>query len=56
MVIYNKRGIGFFVESGAKEKIFSIQRNTFINEELPLIIKKMEILGIDKSFITKFLK
>ena len=44
--IYNKRGVGFFVSPGAKEHIISIQKRQFMEEEVPAIIKKMELLGI----------
>ena len=33
-IIYNKRGIGYFVSSGAKELIFSLRRETFLKDEL----------------------
>lgn len=46
-IIYNKRGVGFFVNESAKEKILRIQREGFLRDELPLIIKKMSLLGIN---------
>ena len=55
-IIYNKRGVGFFVEPGAKKKILSMQRDIFVNEELPLILKKMEMLGISLSDLPKYVK
>ena len=33
-IIYNKRGVGYFVKTGAKEQIITIQREQFIQEEL----------------------
>ncbi|PKO95859.1 MAG: GntR family transcriptional regulator [Bacteroidetes bacterium HGW-Bacteroidetes-7] len=48
-IISNKRGVGFFVENDAKSKIVKIQRDQFLKEELPLIIKKMSLLGIQPS-------
>jgi len=44
--IYNKRGVGFFVSPGAKEQIVSIQKQQFLEDEVPAILKKMELLGI----------
>ena len=44
--IYNKRGVGFFVSPGAREKIILIQKKHFMEEVLPSILKKMELLGI----------
>lgn len=48
-IIYNKRGVGYFVSQGAKESILKIQREQFINEELPRILKRMSLLGINPS-------
>lgn len=52
-VIYNKRGIGFFVSEDAKNLILKEARERFLKEELPLIKKRMELLGLD---ITELLK
>lgn len=46
-VIYQKRGIGFFVCEDAKEKILASERRHFIEEELPAIIKRASLLGLD---------
>ena len=45
-VIYNKRGIGYFVSPDAPQKIMELQREEFIKNELPAIVKKMKLLGI----------
>lgn len=52
-VIYNKRGIGFFVSPNAKELVLKDARERFLQEELPLIRKKMELLGLNLSDIIK---
>lgn len=46
-IIYNKRGIGFFVQEGASAKIKAMKKQTFINEILPEIFRKMKMLDID---------
>ncbi len=48
-IIYNKRGIGYFISSEAKDKILESQRKEFIENELPLIKRKMELLGLKKE-------
>jgi DNA-binding transcriptional regulator YhcF (GntR family) len=48
-IIYNKRVIGYFISSEAKEKILESQRKEFIENELPLIKRKMELLGLKKE-------
>jgi len=46
-IIFNKRGIGFFVNEGASEKIKAMQKQDFIETILPELFKKMELLNID---------
>ena len=45
-IIYNKRGIGYFVTSQAREEIVSVMKTTFLKEELPKFFKKMNLLSI----------
>ena len=45
-IIYQRRGVGYFVSPDAKEKIFAEQRREFLEEELPLIRQRMKTLGI----------
>lgn len=46
-VIYNKRGIGYFVADGAPNNIKTMEKDNFIQNELPGIFKKMDLLKID---------
>jgi len=46
-IIFNKRGIGYFISPGAKEIILENNRKEFLEVELPAILKKMELLGLD---------
>lgn len=48
-IIYNKRGIGYFVSADAKDIVLQAQRKEFIERELPAIRKRMQLLGIDFS-------
>ena len=52
-IIYNKRGIGYFVAENAKELVLNEMKNEFINNELPQVIKKMKLLGIGLDEISK---
>ena len=52
-VIYNKRGTGYFVSNDAKELILAAQRREFLENELPIIRKRMDLLGIDISELCK---
>ena len=46
-VIYNKRGIGYFISQEAKDLVLESSRKEFIENELPVMIRKMELLGLD---------
>ncbi|RXF69075.1 GntR family transcriptional regulator [Arcticibacter tournemirensis] len=52
-IIYNKRGIGFFVGGSAVKKIKAEKRDHFLNEELPLFFKTMNLLNIGMDEIAK---
>lgn len=55
-IIYNKRGIGYFVSPDSKKEILKEQRLQFIQEELPGVIKKMNLLGISLEEFEKLYK
>ena len=51
-VIFNQRGIGFFVAGDAIDVIRETERRKFIDEEIPLIRNRAALLGINlKEFI-----
>ena len=52
-VIYNKRGLGYFVKPGAKEQIMTARRSEFLEEHLPELFRNMRLLGIDIHDIEK---
>src|SRR5664279_3583297 len=45
-IIFNKRGVGYFVEEKAKSKIIDYRRKQFLEQELPIIFKTMNLLGM----------
>ena len=45
-VIYNKRGLGYFVAKGAVRRITKERKRTFLTEELPELFRKMDSLKI----------
>ena len=53
-IIYNKRGIGYFISSEAKDLVLKQMKEEFINNELPQVIKKMRLLGITDEEFLKF--
>lgn len=52
-IIYNKRGIGYFVTSDAKDQILDVQRREFLEKDVPAIRKRLELLGLDASVFNK---
>lgn len=46
-LIYNQRGIGYFLAEGAHEKVLENARQEFLKKELPRIKKRIALLGID---------
>ena len=50
-IIYNRRGIGYFISPNALETVLAAQRKEFMEEELPHILRRMKLLGIDPSVL-----
>jgi DNA-binding transcriptional regulator YhcF (GntR family) len=46
-IIYNKRGIGYFVADDAAQKTKKLRRTEFIQQYLPDLFKSMDLLEID---------
>ena len=45
-IIYNKRGIGFFVSEGARNKILSLRKENFLKDEIKDFFKQIYMLDI----------
>jgi DNA-binding transcriptional regulator YhcF (GntR family) len=45
-IIFNRRGIGFFVSEGAKEHIKQLERQKFMDEELPKLKERLSHIGL----------
>ncbi len=48
-IIFQKRGIGYFISDGAKDKVKDALKKKFFAEILPGIRKTMSLLGIKPS-------
>ncbi|HMA61417.1 MAG TPA: GntR family transcriptional regulator [bacterium] len=46
-IIYNKRGIGYFIDPKAKSKVLQQEKDKFLGKQLPQVFKKMELLDIN---------
>ena len=45
-IIYNKRGLGYFVTPGAKKQILKARKTEFMKERLPELFRQMRLLDI----------
>lgn len=45
-IIYNKRGIGYFVSEDGLEKTLQLRKEDFIGSDLPRLFKAMSLLNI----------
>ncbi len=45
-IIYNKRGLGYFVTPGAKKQILKERKRAFMKQRLPELFRQMQLLGI----------
>jgi GntR family transcriptional regulator len=59
-IITNKRGIGYFTEPDALERILSFRREQFMANELPVFLRNLYLLKIDikeiKALYEQFIK
>lgn len=52
-IIYNKRGIGYFIVPNAERQIRQMRHNQFLEEVLPAVFKEMQLLDIELEELTK---
>jgi DNA-binding transcriptional regulator YhcF (GntR family) len=45
-IIFNKRGVGYFVSDDARQKILIYRKNRFLGQDLPPVFKNMTLLGM----------
>ena len=46
-IIYNQRGIGYFVADDAYDQARGLKRRDFIDRDLPQLFKTMDLLGME---------
>ncbi len=51
-IIYNKRGIGYFISEDGDTTTKEISKKDFINNQLPYLFKEMKLLDISISEIS----
>jgi len=45
-IIFNKRGVGYFVAENAKRMIIDYRRKQFLEQDLPVFFKNITLLGM----------
>ena len=52
-VIYNKRGMGYYVTPGAREQILQERRKAFLEQTLPELFRQMRLLKLGIEDVDK---
>ena len=52
-IIYNKRGLGYFVTQGARKEIRKARKREFMKETLPELFRQMRLLDITLEDVEK---
>jgi DNA-binding transcriptional regulator YhcF (GntR family) len=55
-IIYNKRGLGYFVTPGAKKQILKERKKVFMKERLPELFRQMQLLDISIDDVSEAYK
>jgi DNA-binding transcriptional regulator YhcF (GntR family) len=59
-IITNRRGVGYFIENDAMERILSFRREQFLENELPVFMRNIYLLNVDfkeiKTLFDQFVK
>lgn len=55
-IIYNKRGIGYFVADDGRTKTNVLRKEDFVTQELPRFFKAMSLLNLTMEDINKYYK
>ncbi|MBO4911122.1 MAG: GntR family transcriptional regulator [Butyrivibrio sp.] len=54
-ILYKKRGIGMFVQTGARNKIMEERKSNFYDTFVKKIINEAKLIGIDKEELKKMI-
>ena len=54
-ILYKKRGIGMFVQTGAKERIMEARKESFYDTFVKKIITEAKLIGISKEDLKKMI-
>lgn len=52
-IIYNKRGLGYFVAQSGRNRILELRKEVFLRDELPEFFRQLKTLGIPLKEVEK---
>lgn len=52
-IVYNRRGLGYYVSPKARDLIMKMNRKAFLEEELPSFVQRMNMLGLTWDDLVK---
>lgn len=52
-LVEKRRGLGMYVNEGAREKLLASERERFLREEWPAVLARIERLGLDLMELVK---
>lgn len=55
-IIFNKRGVGYFVAANGAKKALSVKKEEFLKQDIPSLIEKMETIQLSIEELTELLK
>lgn len=55
-IIFNKRGIGYFVAEDGFQKTKTLRKEDFVNHELPRLFNEMDLLGLTLEDMNTYYK
>lgn len=55
-IIYNRRGLGYFVAAGASDTIVNLKRENFIKDDLPYFFSQASMIGLSPEELVQMYK
>ncbi len=55
-LLEKRRGLGMFVQAGARATLLAREKNQFITVELPLLVERMKNLGFTKAEVIELMR
>ena len=55
-IIFNRRGVGYFVADDARAVIHNLQKEEFFRDELPLLVQRLKTLDISLDLLNEAIK